>query len=228
METESLEKLSIYELVLELSSNRSPEQSDHLVKKIIYFTHVSFEFENIAGAILSRIHDCSGRNWRHGYKSINLLKRLVVYGSDQVLTFVLDHIQEFRSLAHFSHKDAPVEANMRKMVGTLLQIALDYKGLYSKRKQLYPQTESLDTVLIEEPVLAQTASVASEDTISTSRLSDFFIEKVQSYEEEKFEDEQFRIAFEKFAKYREKSAIRNKGPLLPEFSALHKSFRPLQ
>jgi len=70
--------------------------------------------------------------------------------------------------------------------------------------------------------------VASEDTISTSRLSDFFIEKVQSYEEEKFEDEQFRIAFEKFAKYREKSAIRNKGPLLPEFSALHKSFRPLQ
>lgn len=119
-------KANITRICLDVTSNnpqnRNPrEQVDELIEA----TFDNRLLDSVMEVIWTRLNDCKSRNYKHALKSLSLLSRLLITGSDRVITRCLEgeHLQTLKFMVNYKHSDSKVgdkiKTHARRVVGLL-------------------------------------------------------------------------------------------------------------
>lgn len=125
------------------TSNKSWGASTSELFEIAQSTFNNEEYPLIMAIVWQRLND-HGRNWRHVYKALELLRYLLMHGSSRVMDEVQDALYHIRSLQDFryidpvTHKDEG--ANVRIKAKQVIDLVSDERLLQEERqksKELY-------------------------------------------------------------------------------------------
>jgi len=125
------------------TSNKSWGASTSELFEIAQATFNNEEYPLIMAIVWQRLND-HGRNWRHVYKALELLRYLIMHGSSRVIDEVQDALYHIRSLQDFRYIDSVTHkdegANVRMKAKQVIDLVSDERLLQEERqksKELY-------------------------------------------------------------------------------------------
>ncbi|GJQ09853.1 hypothetical protein GpartN1_g1644.t1 [Galdieria partita] len=130
------------------TSNKSWGASTSDLFEIAQSTFNNEEYPLIMAIVWQRLND-HGRNWRHVYKALELLRYLLMHGSSRVMDEVQDALYHIRSLQDFRYVDSVTHkdegANVRIKAKQVVDLVSDERVLQEERqksKELYLKVAS--------------------------------------------------------------------------------------
>lgn len=214
-------------LVLQVTSNDDAQDPLVLTRKIIDSSYHSSNAQLIISLVCWRLSKCSGKQWKHAYKSMVLLYRMCSHASDIAVALIRDSLSIISHLQEYSHKELQIQAHVRRHAGKLVGCLLDVRILRGMRTDLYESMPQLPMSTLTDGFVDPLLTPSQGKRFTTTQLQELRQASVDLAIKNApvIDMDEFKKIFARYHKYRKRSVL-NEAPLFPDFIAMHRSFVP--
>jgi hypothetical protein len=140
--------------------------------QLVSATFDARQFPALMQTFWQRLEDSDGRQWKHAFKALSVLSKLLMLGSDRVICNVRDNIEVMSRFVEYQHSDPEIRDKVALKAKEVFNLITQIAVLAVQRRPLYAKQVLIKKYLLDGLTIGDICGDDNASDIKTSKKSD--------------------------------------------------------